>query len=87
MKQYDIFISSISEDYECAREIYTFLGNNDIGVFFADEELKNNGNSEYSESIDQAIDASTHMILFASKNDNLNSIWVKSEWPTFINEQ
>ena len=64
MKQYDVFISSKSEDYEYAREIYTFLINNGISVFFADEELKNNGSSEYSESIDQAIDASTQMMVF-----------------------
>lgn len=86
MKQYDVFISSKSEDYEYAREIYTFLVNNGIGVFFADEELKNNGSSEYSESIDQAIDASTHMIVFASKIDYINSTWVKSEWRAFTNE-
>lgn len=86
MKQYDVFISSKSEDYEYAREIYTFLVNNCISVFFADEELKNNGSSEYSESIDQAIDASTHMIVFASKIDYINSTWVKSEWRAFTNE-
>lgn len=86
MKQYDVFISSKSEDYEYAREIYTFLVDNGISVFFADEELKNNGSSEYSESIDQAIDASTHMIVFASKIDYINSTWVKSEWRAFTNE-
>lgn len=86
MKQYDVFISSKSEDYEYAREIYTFLVNNGISVFFADEELKNNGSSEYSESIDQAIDASTHMMVFASKIDYINSTWVKSEWRAFTNE-
>lgn len=86
MKQYDVFISSKSEDYEYAREIYAFLVNNGICVFFADEELKNNGSSEYSESIDQAIDASTHMIVFASKIDYINSTWVKSEWRAFTNE-
>lgn len=86
MKQYDVFISSKSEDYEYAREIYTFLVDNGISVFFADEELKNNGSSEYSESIDQAIDVSTHMIVFASKIDYINSTWVKSEWRAFTNE-
>lgn len=86
MKQYDVFISSKSEDYEYAREIYTFLVDNGISVFFAVEELKNNGSSEYSESIDQAIDASTHMIVFASKIDYINSTWVKSEWRAFTNE-
>ena len=86
MKQYDVFISSKSEDYEYAREIYTFLVNNGISVFFADEELKNNGSSAYSESIDQAIDASAHMIVFASKIDYINSTWVKSEWRAFTNE-
>lgn len=86
MKQYNVFISSKSEDYEYAREIYTFLVDNGISVFFADEELKNNGSSEYSESIDQAIDASPHMIVFASKIDYINSTWVKSEWRAFTNE-
>lgn len=86
MKQYDVFISSKSEDYEYAREIYTFLVNNGISVFFADEELKNIGSSEYSEAIDHAIDASTHMIVFGSKIDYIKSGWVKFEWTTFTNE-
>lgn len=86
MKQYDVFISSKSEDYDYAREIYTFLVNNGISVFFADKELKNNGSSEYSASIDQAIETSSHMIVFASKIDYINSSWVESEWRAFTNE-
>lgn len=86
MKKYDVFISSKSEDYAYAREIYTFLMSNGANVFFADEELKNIGSSEYSEAIDRAIEDSTHMIVFASELAFLNSTWVKYEWRTFTDE-
>lgn len=86
MKKYDVFISSKSEDYKYARDIYSFLVGNGANVFFADEELKNIGSSEYSEAIDRAIEDSTHMIVFASELEFLNSTWVKYEWRTFADE-
>lgn len=84
--KYDVFISSKSEDYPLANQIYEFLVNHGINVFFADVRLKELGAAEYSEAIDNAIDNSRHMIVVGSTRENIESKWVKTEWRSFSNE-
>lgn len=84
--KYDVFISSKSEDYPLANQIYEFLVNHGINVFFADVRLKELGAAEYSEAIDNAIDNARHMIVVGSTRENIESKWVKTEWRSFSDE-
>ena len=73
MKKYNVFISSKSEDYPLAREIYSFLTKNGLSVFFADIELQKIGKADYSVAIDEALDESEHMVVVAKiiKSDQI----------------
>ncbi len=84
---YDVFISSKSEDYHLARQIYDYLVASGYCVFLADTELRKKGVAEYGEVIDDALDSSEHMILFASRADFVCSSYVKNEWRTFLEEK
>ncbi len=84
---YDIFISCKSEDYPVARKEYQYLRDQKYSVFLADTELRKNGNAEYGEIIDEALDSTTHMVIVASKPEFIHSPYVKSEWRTFIEEK
>ena len=86
MKKYNVFISSKSEDYPLAREIYSFLTKNGLSVFFADIELQKIGKADYSVAIDEALDESEHMVVVASNLENLKSEWVLYEWRTFCDD-
>ena len=83
---YDVFISSKSEDYPFAEEVYNFLFSNGLSVFFADKELPKIGDDEYSDEIDKALDATDHMLVIFSKTEHLFSKWVKHEWSSFCND-
>lgn len=86
MKKYDVFISSKSEDYHYAEEVYDFLTASGLSVFIASEELKKIGESQYADAIDEALDDSDHIVVVASSLDNIRSKWVKYEWSTFSND-
>ena len=86
MTKYDVFISSKSEDYRIANDVYNFLASNDVKVFFADAQLKELGTSEYSDVIDNVIDSVKHMIVVGSKIEYIESKWVKTEWRAFTDE-
>lgn len=83
---YDVFISSKSEDYHLAEEVYNFLKTNGLSVFIASEELKKIGEAQYANAIDEVLDDSIHMIVVASSVYNIKSKWVKYEWSTFSND-
>ncbi|MBR5893128.1 MAG: TIR domain-containing protein, partial [Bacteroidaceae bacterium] len=83
---YDVFISSKSEDYHLAKEVYNFLKANGLSVFIASEELKKIGEAQYANAIDEVLDDSIHMIVVASSVYNIKSKWVKYEWSTFSND-
>lgn len=87
MIKYDVFISSKSEDYALAQEIFEFLVSKGINVFFADTQLKQLGTSDYSDVIDNVIDNITHMIVVGSTKEHIESKWVKAEWRAFTDEQ
>ena len=85
-KKYDVFISSKSEDYPVAEKVYDFLVDNGLSVFLASRELQIIGEAEYSEAVDDAIDATHHMIVVTTSIEHLTSKWVKHEWTTFAND-
>lgn len=85
-KEYDVFISSKSEDYGQARLVRDFLVGQGLKVFFADINLCEIGDAEYSREIDRALDSSKHLIVVASSVSHIESKWVEYEWRTFSND-
>lgn len=86
-KKYNVFISSKSDDYKYAEDIYDFLVGQGLSVFLACRELKRIGEAEYALSIDEALDNTEHMIVMVSSIDHLHSKWVRYEWSTFSNDK
>lgn len=84
--RYDVFISSKSEDYHLAEEVYDFLTKNGLSVFIASAELQKIGEAQYAYAIDEALDESVHMIVVASSLSHIKSKWVRYEWSTFSND-
>ena len=85
-ESYNVFISCKSEDYDFAQPIHDFLIANGLKVFFADAELKEKAESQYADVIDEALDATKHLIVVATSIGHIKSKWVKYEWSTFSND-
>lgn len=85
--EYDVFISCKSEDYPFAREVYQYLKRQNYNVFFADTELRKNGDSEYGKIIDKALCSATHMIVISTKPEYICSSYVENEWRVFLEEK
>lgn len=85
-KKYDVFISSKSEDYPIAREIYTFLEGRGYRVFFAEKSIPLGADSVFKKTIDNALDAAQNMIVVGSDATYLSEGWVHYEWNTFAVE-
>lgn len=86
MTEYDVFISSKSEDYALAEEVYRFLVSKGLRVFLSSLELDRLGEAEYADAIDDALDNSSNMIVIATASNHVRSKWVKYEWGTFCND-
>ena len=82
-KQYDVFISSKSEDYPIAREICSFLEDKGYAVFFAEKSIPFGADSLFKKTIDYALDAARNMIVVCSNPEFLEDGWVYYEWNTF----
>lgn len=87
MYTYDIFICCKSEDYELARNVYTYLVERGYRVFLADAELRKKANAEYGKVIDSALDSACHLIVVTSRKEFVESSYVESEWRTFLEEK
>ena len=86
-KKYNVFISSKSEDYKYAEQVYDFLVEHNLSVFLACRELKRIGEAEYANAIDAALDDTEHMVVMLSSPDYAKSKWVRYEWSTFENDK
>lgn len=82
-----VFISSKSEDFDYAQQVYTFLKQQGYNVFFSQQSLPDVGSSDYRKEIDRSLDDSKHMIVVTSKKEYVASSWVEAEWGLFINEK
>lgn len=85
--KYDIFISCKSEDYKYAEEVYDFLTENHFKTFLASKELRKLGDSQYRQSIEEALDTTEHLIVFASDPEYPKSKYVAYEWGLFVDEK
>ena len=83
---YDVFISAKSEDNSLAEDVYLFLVEHGLKVFWSKKELPLIGRSGYSLFIDKAIDGSHHMVVVASSLKNIESSFVMYEWSTFSDD-
>ena len=81
--KYDVFLSYKSEDYRIAMKVNRFLTESGLKVFFSEVSLGDIGESEYSDSIDKAIDNSKNMVVVSSKIEYLTQGWVRYEWSAF----
>ncbi|MBU0609590.1 MAG: toll/interleukin-1 receptor domain-containing protein [Armatimonadetes bacterium] len=82
-----IFISAKSEDYEDATQVYQFLIDHGLTVFFSRESLPRMGNADYGDQIDEALEEAAHMVVVTSSRERVTSEWVKAEWRLFVNEK
>ncbi|WP_310601179.1 TIR domain-containing protein [Desulfobulbus sp.] len=87
MNNYDVFISSSSNDFSIAGKVYTFLQRHNLNVFFSDQSLPQLGSSDYRKVIDKAIEHTKHMVVVTSSRANVEGEWVEAEWGSFINEK
>lgn len=85
-RNYKIFISSKSEDYKYAEEVYAYLKSKGLSPFLASKSLREIGEDKYSEVISEVIDSCEHMIVFATMVEYLRADYVKSEWNLFCTE-
>ena len=82
-----VFISANSRDYAYAEYVYKFLKNSGVDAFFCRRSLTEAGKSQFKDTIDQALDASRHLVLVTSSAENTRSSWVKYEINLFTGEQ
>ena len=83
---YDVFISSKSEDYDRASEVYCFLKDNGYRPFLADKELRELGSPDYGQLIRLIINQCKYLIVYASKAEYLSTTYVSAEWNQFLDE-
>ena len=86
IKNYDVFISHKSEDYDKARKIYETMVTSGFKSFLSEVTLPNISNSDYSYEIDKALDNSDNIIVLATSKEAIESGWVSYEWSAFANE-
>jgi hypothetical protein len=84
---FDVFLSHSSKDASLAKELAEFLTSAGKRVFFSPDSLPALGSAEYMKAIDEALEGSSHFILFGTKKENILSSWVEAEWRLFINEK
>ena len=86
-KQFNVFISCKSEDYEAGERVYAFLKSKGYMPFIASKSLREIGEAQYSPVIAEVIDICRHMIVFASDIQYIDTPYVHSEWTSFCNEE
>ncbi len=90
-KPYDIFIcykegdeqGQRTRDSVDAQEIYNRLTSKGYKVFFARKTLQNKLGSEYEPLIFAALSSAKIMLVYGSKPEFFNAVWVKNEWSRF----
>ena len=83
----DVFISHKSQDYSYAKAAYDELTGMGRKVFLSEISLPAMADTDYTASIDYALDKTKGMVLIAKSIDTFNSGWVNYEWSSFLNEK
>jgi hypothetical protein len=88
-EKYDVFISfkakdndQPTRDAQIARELKEFLENYGVRTFYSDQDVRD---SNYSDSIDRALEESKLLFIIGTKKEYLESKWIKEEHNRFFN--
>jgi serine phosphatase RsbU (regulator of sigma subunit) len=88
-EKYDVFISfkakendQPTRDAQIARELKEFLENYGVRTFYSDQDVRD---SNYSDSIDRALEESKLLFIIGTKKEYLDSKWIKEEHNRFFN--
>lgn len=81
-----VFLSCNSKDYGFAKPIYEMLTSLLRPAFFAQQSLRERGQTNFSIEIDRALEDSESLIVTASTPAMFESPWFDQEWRTWINE-
>ena len=73
-----------TEDFHRATQLYHFLKDQGVKVFFAPECLQNIAGANYEAGIYHALHTAKLMLLICSEPEYLTSPWVRSEWTRFL---
>lgn len=86
---YDLFISFKSENCAYAMAMRNELLEIDskLEVFMSEVSLDKIGNSDYSKTIEQAIQSAKNMVVVSDSLEYINSKWVAYEWRLFRHHQ
>ena len=83
---FNVFISSKSQDYKKAFEVYSFLLENGYKPFLADPVLREIGTDYYGYLIRRIVNKSSFMIVYASEVNYITTPYVSAEWNQFLDE-
>ncbi len=94
MAEYQIFISFKNTDAEgqptrdsiLAKEVYDYLIERAMVVFFSSVELEAKGTTAWRRAIDSALDSAQILIVIGTCLDHFNAEWVIYEWEGFSND-
>ncbi len=88
-EKYDVFISfkakendQPTRDAQIAKDLKEFLENYGVRTFFSDKDVKE---SNYSDSIDRALEEAKILFIIGTKKEYLESKWIKEEHNRFFN--
>ena len=92
--QYDVFLSfknldadgERTRDSQLAEQIFHFLGDKEVKVFYSNLSLEALGTSAYKEAIDDALDQARILVAVGTSPENLASRWVRYEWDSFFSD-
>lgn len=85
-REYDVFISCKSEDYDNAKELSSFLEANGKKPFLADLSMRNFKHDEYGDVIKGVIDICDTMIVFTTNPAYPDTPYVRFEWTVFSHD-
>lgn len=83
---FDIFISTKSEDYKKAFDVYNYLCGKGYKTFLADPVLREIGTDYYGYLIRRIVNKCHYMIVFASNVKYMTTTYVSAEWNQFLDE-
>ncbi len=92
-KPYDIFIcyketddatGMRTDDSTIAQDVYTELVQEGYKVFFARVTLRDKAGSEYEPYIYSALASAKVMLVFGTKYEYFDAVWVKNEWSRYL---
>lgn len=92
--RYQVFISCKCRDEKgdntrdsiMAEELYDYLSERGLSVFFSQVSLRKSGTADFKNAIDEALDASRIVVAVGTCFENLDSKFVRYEWDSFFND-